>query len=92
MKNRLAKKRARAYMDGRKEYPVREEMVTYDTDGNWCIKYRAVMPYRVLRWVWWYAYRAGWIGCHWNAPDIVDIYYPDESWDTTLEYSPQRRG
>lgn len=82
MTRRQAKKYARAYMDGRKQYPIVREVFRYDTDGHWCIKYRAVMPYRVLRWVDWYAYRAGWIGCHWDAPDIVDIYYPaeDERW------------
>lgn len=53
MNKRIAKKHARAYMDGRKKYPVREEMVVYDTDGNWCIKCYAQMPTRVLRWVEW---------------------------------------
>ena len=78
MKNRVAKKHARAYMDGRKEYPVREEMVVYDTDGNWCIKCYANMPTRVLRWVEWYATRAGWTGLHWTAPNLVGVIWPDE--------------
>jgi hypothetical protein len=78
MKKRIAKKHARDYMDGRKQYSIREELFTYDTDGNWCIKYLANMPYYVLKYVHLYAYRTGWSGCHWDAPDIVDIYYPGE--------------
>ena len=78
MKNRLAKKHARAYMDGRKQYPIVREVCSYDTDGNWYIRWRAVMPYRVYLWARWYAYRAGWDGCHWDSPDILDLYFPDE--------------
>ena len=77
MKKRIAKKQARAYMDGRKKYPMQSERFMYDTDGNYCIKYRSVMPQNVYNWVRWYAFRAGWCGCHWDAPDIVNTWFPD---------------
>lgn len=77
MKKRIAKKQAHAYMDGRKKYPVQSERFMYDTDGNYCIKYRAVMPQNVYNWVRWYAFRAGWYGCHWDAPDIVNTWFPN---------------
>lgn len=65
-------------MEGRKKYLVREEVFTYTSDGDYCYKYRASMPTRVLRYVHNYAFRAGWTGCHWDAPDIVDTYFPDK--------------
>ena len=77
MKKLIAKKQARAYMDGRKKYPVYADRCIYTTDGDYCIKYRAIMPDPVYKWVRWYAFRAGWSGCHWDAPDIVETWFPD---------------
>lgn len=76
MKKRIAKKLAKAFLDGRKVYPTYDDTFIYTTDGDYCIKAVAVMPEPVRREVCAYAYRAGWSGCHWDAPDVLDTWFP----------------
>lgn len=77
MKKRIAKKQAKAFLEGRKTYPTIEDTFLYDTDGHYCIKTIAVMPELVRKYVYDYAERDGWDGCHWDAPDLVEICFPE---------------
>lgn len=78
MKKRLAKKRAKAFLEGRMAYPKIEDTFLYSTDGDYCVKVVAVMPEPVRREVYAYARRAGWDGNHWDAPDVLSTLCPDE--------------
>lgn len=63
MKNRMIKKMAKQFIDGRKKYRVVEERLDSRTVvGNYD------MPDKVRREVNRLARRAGWDGCHWDAP------------------------
>lgn len=76
MKKRVAKKNAKAFFEGRKKYPIKEDVFLYTTNGDYCIKMVAMMPERVRRELYAYALRMGWRGCHWDAPDVVDTTFP----------------
>lgn len=66
MKKRLAKKHAKAFLEGRMAYPKIEDTFLYSTDGDYCVKVVAVMPEPV------------WDGNHWDAPDVLSTLHPDE--------------
>lgn len=78
MKKRVAKKHARAFLEGRKVYPTATENWGCSTDGDYRIITIAIMPEAVRREVYAYARRAGWGGRIFDAPDVLDIQWPDE--------------
>ena len=38
MKKRIAKKHAKAFLEGRMAYPTIEDTFLYSTDGDYCVK------------------------------------------------------
>ncbi len=76
MKNRIAKKWAKAFIEGR--YPNKFSTEIYP-HTDYTSEY-AVLPPKVARWVYRYACRMGWDGCHWDDPLILsrETYCHDE--------------
>lgn len=72
MKVRIAKKHAKAFMAGAREYPVTTYWFpTLNGQGVYKAEYR--FPFKVLREVDRLAFRRGWDGCHWDAPTLLGV-------------------
>ena len=69
MKVRSIKKSAKAFMAGKKEYPVTVNY--YPTYSNGVYRAEYCLPIKVLREVGRLAYHRGWDGCHWDAPTLL---------------------
>ena len=79
MKKRIAKKWAKAFMTGRKKFPVRQWTHVLSTDGDYVVKVEFALPGKVLRDVHDMAFAFGWDGCHWDAPELIG-YYDQDGW------------
>lgn len=73
MKDRIIKKHASQFMDGKREYPVKVEWFFTSTDGGMVYKVVYNLPIKVWQEVDMIAYRRGWNGCHWSAPELLAV-------------------
>lgn len=73
MNDRIAKKYARQFLAGAREYPVQVEWFSTSTDGDGVYKVVYALPVRVSREVDRLARRHGWDGCHWSAPTLLAV-------------------
>lgn len=79
MKKRIVKKWAKAFLTGRKSFPIRKQNHILDTDGNYVVKVEYILPERVYREVREMALSCGWDGCHWDAPELIGCH-DQEGW------------
>lgn len=77
MNIRQAKKQAKRFLAGEKEYPVSIYWFITSTDGDGVYKIEYRIPFKVLREVERLAYRRGWDGCHWGSPTLLGVLYAD---------------
>lgn len=82
MNKRQIKKQAKLFLDGKKNFPTYEDTVILSSDGDYVIKVLYKLPQKIHHDIRIEAYRRGWDGCHWNAPDLVGHY------EQTGEYIP----
>ena len=72
MKFRVAKKHAKLFMAGAREYPVSAYWFPI-MNGNGVYKAEYRIPFKVLKEVDRLAFRRGWDGCHWDAPTLLGV-------------------
>ena len=77
MNIRKIKKQATRFMAGEKEFPISINWFITSTDGDGVYKVEYRIPFKVRREVDRLAYRRGWDGCHWSAPTLLGVLYPD---------------
>lgn len=73
MKDRIIKKHASQFMDGKREYPVKVERFFTSTDGGMVYTVVYNLPIKVWQEVGMIAYRRGWDGSHWSAPELLAV-------------------
>lgn len=79
MKVRQAKKQAKRFLAGEKEFPVEINWFPTSTDGDGVYKVEYYIPFKVLKEVFKLAYSRGWDGCHWGSPTLLGVLYEDET-------------
>ena len=91
MNKRKAKKTAKRFLSGEKNFPTYEDMFIYSTDGDYVVKVMYRLPGKIYRAVREEASRRGWGGCHWDAPDLAGYYegesreyVPNAAWSTSF--------
>ena len=76
MNDRIAKKHARQFLDGKREYPVKVEWFSPFTEGR-VRKVVYKLPVKVWREVDRLAFRRGWDGFYWSAPTLLAVVDKD---------------
>lgn len=76
MKDRIIKKHASQFLDGKREYPVKVEWFSPFTEGL-VRKVVYKLPVKVWREVDRLAFRRGWDGFYWSAPTLLAVVEKD---------------
>ena len=76
MKVRQAKKQAKRFLGGGKEFPVEINWFPImNGDGVYKVEY--CLPIKVWQEVYRLAFRRGWKGCHWDSPTLLGFMDKD---------------
>ena len=73
MKKRIAKKKAKLYLDGKLLVATYKDRWNYTTDGDYAIADVAILHPKVERYVLEEATRRGWSGCWMDNPIYINI-------------------
>lgn len=73
MKTRIAKKKAKLYLDGKLAVPVFRDSWNIDTNGTYVVVDIAILHPKVAGFVLEEARRRGWSGCWWGDPTYLNI-------------------
>lgn len=84
MNIRQAKKLAKRFLAGEKEFPISINWFITSTDGDGVYKIEYRIPFKARREVDRLAYRRGWDGCHWGDPTLLGVLYADGSLESPV--------
>ena len=73
MKRRIVKKIAKQFLEGRRSFPMHyEECITHSDGRPGIDQWWVTPPRKIEREITRQARNAGWDGCHWDHPCLID--------------------